>query len=113
MNGKTGKVTSEVEVYEKEGKLFGKIVKLTEPNDDAGVPKVCSKCSGADKDQPIIGLVIIRNLSLKGNRYKDGTILDPEEGKTFRAEIWVEDGKLKVRGKVGMLSKTRTWTRAE
>jgi len=44
---------SEVELYEHGGKLFGKIIGLTERNDKQGKPKVCGKCTGADKDQPI------------------------------------------------------------
>ena len=94
---KTGKVVSDVEIYQKSGKLFGKITGLAEPNDPQGKPKMSTKCTGADKDQPIIGLVIIKDLSASGDRYKDGTIMDPE------------DGKLKVRGYLGMFYKTQTW----
>src|SRR5262249_54254293 len=60
---KYGKVTSQVEIYEQSGKLFGKIVALTEPNDKQGKPKVCIACTGADKNKPIVGLVILRDLS--------------------------------------------------
>jgi uncharacterized protein (DUF2147 family) len=82
---KTGKVVSEVELYDQGGKLFGKITGLTEPNDAQGKPKTCSKCQGADKDKPIVGLVILKDLSLSGDRYKGGTIVDPEDGKTYKA----------------------------
>ena len=109
---KTGKQLSEVEVYEQGGKLYGKITALTEPNDASGKPKVCRKCQGVDKDRPIVGLVIIRDLAPSGDRYKGGTILDPEDGKVYKAEIWVEDGKLKVRGYAGMLYRTQTWLKA-
>jgi uncharacterized protein (DUF2147 family) len=110
---KTGKVQSEVEIYEQGGKIFGKIVSLTEPNDEkTGKPKTCVKCSGADKDKPILGLVIIRDLSPGGERYKGGTIMDPEDGKVYRAEIWVEDGKLKVRGYIAFFYRTQTWFKA-
>ena len=111
VDDKTGKVVSEVEVYEQGGKLFGKIVGLTEPNDKAGKSKTCTHCTGADKDKPIVGLVIIRDLAASGDRYKGGTILDPEDGKVYKAEIWVEDGKLKVRGYIGFLYKTQTWVK--
>jgi uncharacterized protein (DUF2147 family) len=109
---KSGKVTSLVEIYEQSGKLFGKIVALTEPNDKQGKPMVCSACTGADKDKPIVGLVILRNLSLDGDRYKGGTVLDPEDGKMYPAEIWVDGGKLMVRGYAGFLYKTRAWLKA-
>ena len=109
VDDKTGKVLSEVELYDQGGKLHGKIVGLTEPNDTNGKPKTCVKCSGADKDKPIVGLVIIRDLSANDGRYKGGTILDPEDGKVYKAEIWVEGGALKVRGYLGLFYKTQTW----
>src|SRR5215510_5750749 len=82
---KNGKVTSQVEIYEQ------------------SKPKVCIACTGADKNKPIVGLVILRDLSPSGDRYKRGTVLDPEDGKVYTAEIWVEDGKLMVRGYSGFL----------
>ena len=106
---KTGKVVSEVEVYDQGGKLFGKIAGLTEPNDAQGKPKTCTKCPGAEKDQPIVGLVILKDLSASGDRYKGGTIMDPEDGKIYKAEVWPEDGKLKVRGYLGPFYRTQTW----
>src|SRR5262245_34260502 len=109
---KTGKVTSEVELYEQGGKLYGKIVGLPEPNDAQGKPKTCTKCQGPEKNQPIVGLVIIKDLDLSGDRYKGGTILDPEDGKVYKAEVWSEDGKLKVRGYLGPFYKTQTWLKA-
>jgi uncharacterized protein (DUF2147 family) len=110
---KTGKVVSDVQVYEQGGKLFGKITHLTTPNDAQGKPKTCTACKGADKDQPIVGLVIIKDLGPAGDRYKGGTILDPEDGKVYKAEVWVEDGKLKVRGALGPFYKTQTWRKGD
>jgi uncharacterized protein (DUF2147 family) len=108
----TGKVVSTVEIYNQDGKLFGKIVALTEPNDRQGKARICAVCTGADKDKPIVGLVILRDLSPRGDRYKDGTVLDPEDGKVYPAEIWVEDGALKMRGYLGILYRTQTWPKA-
>jgi uncharacterized protein (DUF2147 family) len=112
IDDKTGRVVSEVELYDQGGKTFGKIVGLTEATDKAGKPKTCVKCAGADKDKPIVGLIIIRDLAPTEGRYKGGTILDPEDGKVYKAELWVEDGKLKVRGYLGFFYKTQTWQRA-
>jgi uncharacterized protein (DUF2147 family) len=109
VDDKTGKVESTVEIYEQGGKVFAKITGLTEPNDAQGKPKTCTKCKGADKDKPIVGLVIIKDLSLSSDRYKGGTILDPADGKIYKAELWIEDGKLKVRGYLGVFYKTQTW----
>lgn len=108
----TGKVVSTVEVYDQGGKLFGKIVALTEPNDRQDKPKVCTACAGADKDKPIVGLVILRDLSPSGDQYKGGTVLDPEDGNIYKADIWVEEGNLKMRGYFGMFYRTHTWPKA-
>ena len=106
---KTGKVVSQVELYDQGGKLFGKITGLTEPNNAQGKPKICTKCQGDDKDKPIVGLVILKDLSASGDRYKGGTIMDPEDGKIYKAEVWPEDGNLKVRGYLGIFYRTQTW----
>src|SRR5262245_35087689 len=106
---KSGAVQSVVGIYDQGGKLFGKIVKLTKPTDEQGKPKLCNKCTGADKDKPIVGLVIIKDLGRDGEHWKGGTILDPDDGKIYKAELWVEDGKLKVRGYLGMFYRTQAW----
>lgn len=108
---KSGKVVSEVELYDQSGKLFGKIVGLTDPNNAQGQPKKCTACTGEDKDKPIVGLVIIKGLSADKDRYKGGTILDPDDGKVYKAEVWPEDGKLKVRGYLGVFYRTQTWVK--
>lgn len=108
---KSGKVRSRVEVYEQGGKLFGRIVGLPRPMDEQGHPRRCRACEGADKDRPIVGLVIIRDLSPSGDRYRGGTILDPDDGKVYRAEIWVDGDTLKVRGFLGPFYRTQTWLR--
>jgi uncharacterized protein (DUF2147 family) len=111
VDDKTGKALSDVEIYEQGGKVFGKITGLAEPNDAQGKPKICTKCEGPDKDKPIVGLVIIKDLSAGGDRYKGGTILDPEDGKVYKAELWTEADKLKVRGYLGPFYKTQTWVK--
>jgi uncharacterized protein (DUF2147 family) len=113
VDDKTGKVVSDVQLYEQGGKLFGKITGLTEPNNKQGKPKTCTACKGTDKDKPIIGLVIVKDLGPDGDRYKGGTILDPEDGKIYKAEVWAEDGKLKVRGYLGPFYKTQTWLKGD
>ena len=55
----------------------------TKPTDEQGKPKICDKCTGADKDKPIVGLVIIKDLGQDGDHWKGGTILDPDDGKVI------------------------------
>ena len=112
VDDKSGKVRSEVQIYEQGGKLFGTITSLTEPNDEQGKPRICANCTGPDHNQPVVGLIIIRDIAPGGDRFKGGTVLDPENGKVYKAELWIEDGKLKVRGYLGPFYRTQTWLKA-
>lgn len=116
IDDETKKPKSVITIYEEGGKLFGKIEKLfREPNEEQN--PVCDKCDGALKNQPILGMVIMRDLKKDDDEWSGGTILDPANGKTYKCKIAVEDGgkKLKVRGYIGMslLGRTQHWVRAE
>ena len=108
----SGQARSKVEIYEQNGKLYGKIIDLLLKPDDT----LCDACKGAKKDQPVVGMVIIEDLSTYRDYWKDGTILDPESGSTYGCSIWFEDGKtdeLQVRGKHWTgLYRTQTWYRS-
>lgn len=108
----TGKTKSVVEVYEKGGKLFGKVLQLFDP--EKPDPK-CEECAADDPRhmKPIVGLEIIRNLTKDGSEYAHGDILDPENGKVYKCKIWVEEGKLMVRGYISFLYRTQTWLPAD
>lgn len=113
IDDETGTAKSIVEVYEQEGKVFGKIIDILNPEDR---DKVCIYCKGDEKDQPLIGLTIIKGLQLDDDRYEDGTIFDPEKGKTYKAKIWVDDEEpnvLKVRGYIAFLFRTQEWIRVK
>jgi len=116
IDDETKKPKSVITIYEEGGKLFGKIEKLfREPNEEQN--PLCDKCEGALKNQPILGMVILRNLEKDDKEWTGGTILDPANGKTYKCKIAVEDGgkKLKVRGYIGMalIGRTQYWVRAE
>lgn len=109
IDDETGKPKSVVEIYEKDGKYYGKVVEILNP---ARKNAKCDKCEGADKDKPILGLVILKGLSKDGNEYTDGDILDPTKGKLYSCTIKPEGkDKLKVRGYLGvsLLGRTQTW----
>ena len=63
--------------------------------------------------KPIVGLEIIRDMKKDGDEYAGGDILDPENGKVYRCKIWVENGKLMVRGYIAFLYRTQTWLPAD
>jgi len=108
----TGEAKSIVEIYKKDGKVYGKIAEIFNPEDR---DKICTYCIGEDKDKPLIGLVIIKGLSKDGNEYEDGTIFDPEKGKEYDAKIWLDEDDsnvLNVRGYIAFLYRTQQWIRA-
>ena len=101
-----------VEVYEKGGKLFGKILDLIDPDEP---DPICKECDEDDPrhNKPVVGLEIIRNMEKDGKAWEDGDILDPENGKVYRCKLWVEEGKLQVRGYISFLYRTQTWLPAD
>ena len=114
IDDKTGEPKSIVEIYEKNGKFYGQIKELFIKEGDNPDP-TCDKCPADDprKDQPTKGMVIIQELVKNNGEYSGGTILDPKEGKIYTCKMWVEDGKLMVRGYIAFFFRTQTWHKAE
>ncbi|MEH0155755.1 DUF2147 domain-containing protein [Limibacter armeniacum] len=105
----TGEAKSIVEIYEKNGKVFGKIVKLLNKPADT----LCDECPGDRKNQPIVGMNIITDMEKKGKEYAEGEIMDPANGKVYDCKLWTENGKLMVRGYVAFFFRTQEWVKAE
>ena len=115
IDDETNKPKSIIEIFEKEGKLYGKIEKLFLKADEDQNPK-CDKCFGNKKDQLIIGMQILNGLKKDSDiKWIDGEILDPDNGKTYSCKVTlIEDGKkLKVRGFIGfsLIGRTQVWDR--
>lgn len=77
--------------------------------------QVCDKCSDARKGQKIIGMKIMHGLKRNGLAYEGGEILDPDNGKVYRAKMSLApDGKsLEVRGFIGvsLFGRSQIWYR--
>jgi uncharacterized protein (DUF2147 family) len=109
----TGEAKSIVEIYEQNGKIYGKVIEILNP---AKKDAKCTKCEGSDKDKPILGMIIIKGLTKDGDEYTDGDILDPNKGKLYSCTIKLDGkDKLNVRGYLGisMLGRSQTWTRVK
>ena len=107
-----GDKDAKVEIYKKDGKYYGKITWLRNPNEDDGTPKVDDENPDETKRAtPIMGLVILKNFTFEEGMWKGGTIYDPKNGKTYKCEMWLDEKELKIRGYVGPLFRTETWTR--
>lgn len=116
IDDKTGKEKSIVRIFKAtNGLYYGKLEQLLQPSAD-GKPPVCTECQGADKDKPLVGLLIVRDMKFENGKLVGGTILDPANGKTYYSSIELEKatGKLKVRGsldKRGVLGRSQFWVR--
>ncbi len=103
-----------IEIVDNAGALDGTVLKIYDrPGDRPG--HLCRKCEGALKDKPVVGMTVIHGLKRDGNSWDGGTILDPDSGNTYSAEMHLDDGgrKLVVRGYLGisLLGRSQTWIR--
>src|SRR5210317_2171257 len=116
IDDETGNPKSVVKIYVEDGKLYGDIVKLfRKPGEDPD--PICDKCDEEDPryNQKILGMTIITDMELQedDNEWEDGEIMDPKKGKVYDCKLWVEDGKLQVRGYVLFFHRTQEWLRYE
>ena len=102
-----------IRITDSSGVINGRIEKILTDKPDA----VCEACSGELKDKPVQGMQILQGLKADGDWYEGGTILDPNNGKVYKAKLRVVDGgaKLEVRGVIGisLLGRTQTWLREQ
>jgi uncharacterized protein (DUF2147 family) len=112
VDDKTGKPRALVRVFLQDGKYFGKIEQSFTPGAEN---RVCSVCTDERKNQPILGLLIIRNVTLHDGEYGGGDILDPDSGSVYRCRFHLDQGGtvLVVRGFIGfsLLGRSQTWQR--
>jgi len=110
----TGRAKSIVAIREDHGKLYGTIETLFDPP----VPHpTCYLCSGAMKDQPLVGLQVLWGFQRDGNQWSGGHVLDPETGRIYRSTITLENGgmRLRLHGYIGipLFGRTQHWARVE
>ena len=88
IDDETGKEKSIVEIYKVDGKAYAKILQLLEKDQEN---KLCDKCEGAQKNQPIKGMVIVNGLEEDGDEWNNANILDPKTGKEYKCILlWME-----------------------
>jgi uncharacterized protein (DUF2147 family) len=110
--------TAKIQIYRAvDNKFWGKIVWLKEPLKN-GKPKVDEKNSKPGlRSRPIINLPILSHFVKDGDdKYTDGEIYDPKNGKTYSCTItYRNERELGIRGFIGisLIGRTTTWTKAE
>ncbi len=118
IDDETGRAKSLVRITLSASSLRGTVEKLLDPS--APPDAVCSKCTDARRDQPILGMQIIRGVHASDSdplRWEGGEILDPNNGKVYQVRLTLSDGgkTLSVRGYIGtpLLGRTQVWMRVE
>ena len=99
---------------EHDGVYDGRLVKMF-PKPGEPIYERCTACSGSQKNAPMLGLTIIRNMRRNGLNYQGGTILDPRDGSVYQAEMALsrDNMNLSVRGFLGisLFGQTQVWKR--
>ncbi len=107
---KNGDTLSIVEIYKQQDKLHGRIERIfLRPHQ--GPNGICAKCEGDNYQKPIVGLPILSNFKKSEEGWKDGRILDPASGKSYRASATLIAGReLRIEistGPFGLFKQTR------
>jgi hypothetical protein len=109
-----GKVGSWFHIYERDGIYEGRIVRMFPRRGDKPNP-ICTKCPGDQKNQPTLGLTLIKGMQRKGLNYENGTVLDPRDGSVYQArmELSPDGQKLMMRGFLGidLFGHSQIWRR--
>lgn len=113
VDDETGEEKSIVEIYKENGKVFGKVIEIFDP-EKRDLP--CKFCKGNDYNKPVLGLKIIKDMIKIGDAFKKGTITNPEDGKVYDCRLKLDEdnsNKLQVRGYIAFFYRTQYWIRAE
>lgn len=104
------------EIFKNEGKYFGKVVWLAEPNKEDGTPKTdIMDPDSSLRLRKVIGLEIISNLQYKNGKWINGILYAVPRGKYLDCEIELSDNgkEFYITLSRGMIKRTKTWTRVD
>ncbi|MCU0469258.1 MAG: DUF2147 domain-containing protein [Arcicella sp.] len=98
-------------IYKQGEKFFGKVVWGKD-----GGRKDVNNPDEKLREQNIIGSVILKNFEFTGKAWENGTIYDPNNGKTYSCTMKVKKAnELEIRGFIGisLLGRTTVWTKVK
>lgn len=114
----TAEEESHIEIFKKsDGKYYGKIVWLKEPNEEDGSAKLDDDNPDESlRSRPIMGMELLTGFEFDDDdMWEDGKIYDPKEGKTYSCQMEFDGNVLEVRGYIGfsLIGRTTRWTRVK
>ncbi len=118
IDDETQKPKSIVCLYEKDKKLYGRIIAVYSLETGKIIDTLLTQNRIAEnvKGKPkTCGLDFIWNMVKDGDEWADGEIMDPAKGKIYNCVIWYDkkEGILNVRGKILFIGRTQKWKRLE
>ena len=109
----TGKPKSLIEIYQApDGSLAGRVVEILDLKN--GPDPLCTECRSDNQGKPIRGMVILWGLRSDGvGRWAHGRVLDPENGKDYKAKLELQGGgrRLAMSGCITFLCRQQIWIR--
>lgn len=104
-----------IEVFKQAGKYCGKYLwgKSIVENDGVTSKKDVKNPKPELRNRNVVGITSLTGLKWNGREYVDGKIYDAPSGDTYSCKIWIKDGKLNLRGYLGVsvLGQTATFHR--
>jgi uncharacterized protein (DUF2147 family) len=104
---------AKIEIYQKSNMYYGRVVWLAEPNGKDGKPIVDENNPNSSlQKRAVFGIDILIGLVSDNDGAYEGQLYDPKDGETYTCKVWISGSTLKVRGYLGWLYSTKTWTKA-
>lgn len=106
-----GRPGSIILVYENNGKVFARILitidKRGQFYDTIWNP--VKRVKNVKGEPYFSGLDLVWDMEDIGEKWSRGKILNPETARIYSCDMWIDDGKLIVRGKIGLFGRNQVW----
>ncbi|MGL1891205.1 MAG: DUF2147 domain-containing protein [Spirochaetaceae bacterium] len=107
ISDETGLLQSITLIYEYKGKIYGRLLVTYE--DDGKLSDNKKSADSIIGEPTYVGLDFIWGLIEKKKKWSKGKILDPVPGKIYSCDMWIKNGQLIVKGKIGPFGRAQTW----